>query len=110
MNILCILTTSSEVMIKWVKRYEVAKMTRFEERRDFRKPHICLPYPENLELLPKDYDIQGLREAMYQAKSNGEMITDEEWEYARGCNPAYVNASLSTLEMEEDATLHHFPP
>ena len=76
---------NSDVMNKWVEKYEHAKTSRQRERVSFRTqhgPHV--PYPHHLRTLSKDMYVTWLHEEMERAKKdedmritrNGSMVKD----------------------------------
>ena len=78
------------IMEKWIERFTTAQQVRQEQRRAYRRAqrgHVQLA-PE-LENLSDKYMIDWLHEEMERFKSdNGEgSVSNEEWEYARGCEP-----------------------
>lgn len=89
-NAFCII--SLDIMKKWVDRYTLAKQRRVEERESFIRDHRRgrarkVPLPSHLSLLPKNPTNEWLYSEMVKASNEGEEITLEEWEYARGCLP-----------------------
>lgn len=85
LNFTCIL--NSDVMSRWVTRYEDAKTKRQADRALFRRQHGSRKaYPKHLATLPNDIHVDWLHEEMERAeRDEGLHITAEEWEYARGC-------------------------
>ena len=67
--------------------YKEARARRVSERQAFRARHgRNVPYPEHLSALPRYIDIDWLHEEMEKMEKEEAMdISQEEWEYARGC-------------------------
>lgn len=85
-NNFCIL--NADVMNKWVNMYQEAKAKREEERRTWKRSNggrRAPPFPRALAKLPDLIDIEWVHYAMRKAREEGEHVTNEEWEYARGC-------------------------
>lgn len=77
----------SPVMEKWITAYEVAKEDRLRARLEWRRGTRHLHrYPEGLEPLPTFMSLRWLHRALEDAKQQGEQVTEEEWEYSRGCS------------------------
>ena len=72
--------------MKWIDMYEKAKNERKESRRIFRMNNRGRAYPEDLQELPKIMTLQWLEDAMIADKRNGGNISDEEWEFSKGCD------------------------
>ena len=74
---------NSDVMSRWVTRYEDAETKRQADRALFWRQHGSRKaYPT----LPNDIHVDWLYEEMERAKRDeGLHITVEEWEYAQGC-------------------------
>ena len=83
-NQFCMLHAAT--MQKWITRYEEAKLERQRARQEFRRGHRSLQYPQGLEALPNFMTLRWLHHAMEDAVQHGEHVTEEEWEYSRGCN------------------------
>ena len=77
---------NSEEMMKWIDMYERAKNERKESRRIFRINNPGRANPEELQELPKIMTLQWLEDVMIADKWNGGNISDEEWEFLKGCD------------------------
>lgn len=92
-NNFCML--NEDVMGKWVNIYHEAKAKMEEERKAWKRAHggrRAPPYPRELAKLPDLIDVEWIHDAMCKAKTQGQQITNKEWEYARGCLPKVLYA------------------
>ena len=82
----CIL--NSEPMQKWLERYELAKEAVAQERAERRKNRATqsLPLPDRLRGLPSFPTSRWLDAVVSEAKKAGEAISQEEEEFAKGCD------------------------
>lgn len=85
-NKFCIL--NSQAMEKWIAKYDEAKKERDQARQRFRRSRATsrLPYPPELAQLAEFPSGRWLDQAIQQAKTNGEVISDEEEELSYGCD------------------------
>lgn len=97
-NNFCML--NADVMGKWVNIYHEAKAKMEEERRAWKRANggkRAPPYPRELAKLPDLIDVEWIHDAMCKAKTQGQQITNKEWEYARGCLPKVLYAFFNSL-------------
>ena len=75
-------------MEKWIERFTTAQQVRQQQRRAFtRAQRRHIQFPPELEELSDNGMTDWLHEEMERLKSeNGEgSVSNDEWEYARGC-------------------------
>ncbi|KAI5065747.1 hypothetical protein GOP47_0020442 [Adiantum capillus-veneris] len=85
---LCIL--NEKIMTKSVDLWTVAKSRRLQERETWKQAHggrRVPPVPRHLACFPHLISTEWIHERMTEEKAYGEDITNQEWEYARGCVP-----------------------
>ena len=72
-----------------MQRYEDARAERESATSDFRRSTRQWPirYPKGLEEMPLLMSTRWLHEALTKASQDGETVTEEEWDFLRGCNP-----------------------
>ena len=78
-------------MDKWHQRYDEERHNVEQERTAYRATcgqHIGssnIQYPTHLKMLPKYMSLNWLDDALQNAARQGEQVTEEEREFARGC-------------------------
>ena len=77
---------NSEKMVKWIDMYDRAQKERTEGRKNFRLCNRGRAYPEELEALPKIMTLQWLENALLVEERRGGMVSNEEWEFSKGCD------------------------
>jgi hypothetical protein len=90
LNTFCILNTA--VMRPWVDRHQEARATIQRERARIRREHgRRAPLPGHLSQFPAtitaDWVHAELDKLDRTEQATAASITQDEWEYARGCNP-----------------------
>ena len=66
--------------------YDRAQKERIEGRKNFRLCNCGHAYPEELEALPKIMTLQWLENALLVEERRGGMVSNEEWEFSKGCD------------------------
>ena len=87
-NSFCI--QNARIMEKWIERFTTAQQVRQQQRRAYiRAQRRHIQFPPELKKLSDNDMTNWLHEEMEMLKSkNGEgSVSNDKWEYARGCEP-----------------------